>query len=94
MPEIETITPYEAGKILHRNAEFVRAGLREKRFDFGTAIPPQKDGGNWSYIIIKSKFFEYLGVKEKTFFDTNNITYCNYCNNNINNTCYSLCDKN
>ena len=66
MPEIETITPYEAGKILHRNAEFVRAGLREKRFDFGTAIPPQKDGGNWSYIIIKSKFFEYLGGKEQT----------------------------
>lgn len=63
MPEIETITPYEAGRILHKNAEFVRIGLREKRFDFGTAVPPKEPGGRWNYIIIKSKFYEFVGVK-------------------------------
>lgn len=63
MPEVETITPYEAGRILHRNAEFIRAGLREKRFNFGEAVPPKKPGGRWSYIIIKSKFFKFAGIE-------------------------------
>lgn len=63
MPEVETITPYEAGRILHKNAEFVRTGLREKRFDFGTAVPPKEQGGRWNYIIIKSKFLEFAGVE-------------------------------
>lgn len=63
--EIKTLTPYEAGKILHKNAEFVRAGLREKRFDFGTAVPPKEIGGNWNYIIIESKFLEYVGIKKE-----------------------------
>ena len=60
---IETITPYQAGRILRKNAEAIRAGLREERFPFGTAIPPKKDGGNWNYIIVKSKFLEYAGIK-------------------------------
>lgn len=62
---IETITPYQAGKILRKNAEAIRAGLREERFPFGTAIPPKKDGGNWNYIIVKSKFLEYAGITAK-----------------------------
>ena len=61
---VEVITPFEAGKILHKNAEVIRAGLRQSRFPFGTAIPPEKKGGNWNYIIIKSKFLEYAGIKE------------------------------
>ncbi len=61
---VEVITPFEAGKILHKNAEAIRAGLRQSRFPFGTAIPPEKKGGNWNYIIIKSKFLEYVGIKE------------------------------
>jgi hypothetical protein len=61
---VDTITPYEAGKILHANAETIRAGLRQSRFPFGTAIPPEEEGGNWNYIIIKSKFLEYAGIKE------------------------------
>lgn len=62
--EVETLTPYEAGKILHKNAETIRAGLRQGRFSFGTAIPPEEPGGNWNYIIIKSKFLEYAGIRE------------------------------
>ena len=61
---VETLTPFEAGKILHKNAEAIRAGLRQSRFPFGTAIPPEEEGGNWNYIIIKSKFLEYAGIEE------------------------------
>lgn len=61
---IETLTPFEAGKILGKNAEFIRAGLRQGVFTFGSAVPPEKPGGNYNYIIIKSKFFEYAGIKK------------------------------
>lgn len=61
---VETITPYEAGKVLCKNQETIRAGLRQGKFPFGTAIPPEEPGGNWNYIIIKSKFLEYAGISE------------------------------
>lgn len=60
---VEMLTPYETGKIIHANAETVRAGLRSSRFPFGTAIPPKKQGGRWIYKIIKTKVIEYLGEK-------------------------------
>lgn len=59
---VETLTPLEAGRILGKNQETIRAGLRQSRFPFGTAIPPEQEGGNWNYIIIKSKFLEYAGI--------------------------------
>ena len=62
MDEVETMTPAEAGKIIHKNAEFVRAGLRLGRFDFGTAV--ESKSGQWNYIIFKNKFLEYVGLKE------------------------------
>ncbi|MCI8396187.1 MAG: hypothetical protein HFJ52_00315 [Clostridia bacterium] len=63
--KIETLTPCEAGRRLGKNAEFVRAGLRQNRFPFGCAVPPKKQGGRWNYIIIKSKFLEFIGLKEE-----------------------------
>lgn len=60
---VKTITPYEAGKIIHKNAEFIRSGLRQGRFDFGTAVPPEETGGNWNYVIIESKFLKFAGVE-------------------------------
>lgn len=60
--EVETITPAEAGKMIHKNAEFIRAGLRQGRFDFGTAV--ESKSGEWNYLIIKSKFLEFVGIKE------------------------------
>lgn len=60
--EVETITPAEAGKIIHKNAEFIRAGLRQGRFDFGTAV--KSKSGQWNYIIFKNKFLKYAGLKE------------------------------
>lgn len=56
-----TMTPLEASKYLNKNAEFVRAGLRQDRFPFGTAV--QSESGQWNYVIVKSKFFEYIGKK-------------------------------
>lgn len=60
---IETLTPQEAGRIIRKNAEYIRAGLRQNRFNFGSAVPPEKPGGEWNYNIIKSKFLEYAGIK-------------------------------
>lgn len=59
---VDTLTPYEAGRMVHKNAEFIRSGLRQGIFDFGSAVPPEEPGGNWQYNIIKSKFLSYAGV--------------------------------
>lgn len=58
---VDTITPQIAGKVLHKNAEFIRAGLRQNKFPFGTAV--QSDTGQWNYLIITSKFVEYSGIE-------------------------------
>ena len=34
MQKVETITPYEAGRLIGKNAEYIRAGLRANRFNF------------------------------------------------------------
>ena len=62
MKEVETITPAEAGKMIHKNAEFIRAGLRQGRFDFGPAV--EGKNGQWNYVILKEKFFKYVGIEE------------------------------
>ena len=65
MPEeIETMTPDEVGKVLHKSAEFVRAGLRQERFPFGTAV--QSKTGQWNYLIIKDKFLDFVGVRKES----------------------------
>lgn len=58
IPVVETITPAEAAKKLHKNAEFVRAGLRQGKFPFGIAV--QSESGQFNYIIFKKKFCEYI----------------------------------
>lgn len=62
---VETITPIEAAKIIGKNPEYIRAGLRQGVFNFGSAVPPKNPGGNWNYNIIKSKFYEYAGIREE-----------------------------
>ena len=63
---VDTLTPYEAARIIGKNAEYIRAGLRANRFDFGSAVPPEEEGGKWNYNIIKSKFLEYAGIKKES----------------------------
>ena len=60
---VETITPYKAGKIIHKNAEYVRALLRQGRVTWGTAA--ESKSGQWNYNIIKSKFLEYAGQAQE-----------------------------
>ena len=31
---VDTLTPYEAARMIHANAEFIRAGLRSQRLPF------------------------------------------------------------
>lgn len=45
MRKVETLTPYEAAQIIGKNAEYIRAGLRANRFNFGSAVPPKEAGG-------------------------------------------------
>lgn len=60
---VETITPYEAGRIIHKNAEYIRALLRQGRVNWGTAA--ESKNGQWNYNIIKSKFLEYAGQTQE-----------------------------
>ena len=49
-----------AAKILGKGEDFIRAGLKQARFDFGTAV---KTGENrWSYHISPKLLAEYSGV--------------------------------
>ncbi len=63
LSKVETITPYEAAKMIGKNAEFIRAGLRQNRFPFGSAVPPDKPEGKWNYVIFKNKFLQFVGVE-------------------------------
>lgn len=57
--EVETMTPEQAAKIVHKSAEFIRALLRQGEADWGTAV--QGKTGQWNYLIIKSKFLDWVG---------------------------------
>lgn len=59
--EVETLTPEQVAKVLHKGTECIRAGLRQGKFNFGTAI--QSESGRWNYLIIKSKFLDYIGER-------------------------------
>lgn len=64
---VEIITPQQAARLIGKNAEFIRAGLRQERIpfiNFGSAVQ-EKEGSDWNYNIIKSKFFEYAGITKK-----------------------------
>lgn len=60
IPIVETITPTEAGVIIHKNAQYIRALLRQGKVEWGTAI--ESKCGRWNYNIIKSKFLKYAGI--------------------------------
>ena len=58
---VETLTPEQAGKMIGKGAEFVRVGLQQNIFPFGNAVKTKS--GQWNYLIIASKFYEYIGLK-------------------------------
>lgn len=56
--EIERMTPSEVAAKLKMSTEGVRAALRQNKFPFGIAF--QGNTGQWNYIIIKSKFENWI----------------------------------
>ena len=71
--EVETITPEQAAKIVHKSTEFIRALLRQNKVDWGTAA--QGKTGQWNYLIIKSKFLDW--VRRGDFNEINQSTKSN-----------------
>lgn len=56
--EVEKISVKEASKLMGKSEQFLRVGLRNDRFPFGTAV---KITSQWSYYISPKLFFEYIG---------------------------------
>lgn len=56
----ETLKVEEAAKLMHKNPCFVRQGLRDKRFGFGSAV---FHNGRWNYYINRQKFFDETGIR-------------------------------
>ena len=54
---VETLTPEQAGKIIGKNPEYIRALLRQGKVNWGTAVESKR--GRWNYNIIRSKFLKY-----------------------------------
>lgn len=55
----QKILPTEAAKIMGVTPQFIRIGLQQNKFSFGTAVKINK---RWSYYINEKKFKEYLGM--------------------------------
>lgn len=70
---VETLTPQEAGSIIGKNAEYIRALLRQGKVNWGTAV--EGKSGQWNYNIIKSKFFEYANIKTNEQDNVLNLIY-------------------
>jgi hypothetical protein len=51
----------EAAKILHIDPENLRIGIRFGDYPFATAT---KTSSHYTYVIIRKKFFDYIGVSE------------------------------
>lgn len=56
----ETLKVTEAAKLMHKNPCFVRQGLIDKRFSFGSAV---YQNGRWNFYINRQKFFDETGIR-------------------------------
>lgn len=57
------LTVLDAAKIMHKDPEYIRKGLRTGRLPFGSAIYVSKK--RYSYHISASKFAVYMGITEQ-----------------------------
>lgn len=60
---VERMTPAQVAIILHMSVEGVRAALRQDKFPFGIAF--QGNTGQWNYVIIKDKFYNWIKTSKK-----------------------------
>jgi len=58
---VETISIADASRIIRKNQDYIRVGLQQGRFPWGTAVKTSEK--QWSYNIIKKKFLEYAGLE-------------------------------
>ena len=70
---VETLTPEQAGKIIGKNPEYIRALLRQGKVNWGTEVESKR--GRWNYNIIRSKFLEYVNVKNEKQYNLLNLIY-------------------
>lgn len=56
----ETLKVTEAAALMHKNPCFVRQGLIDKRFGFGSAV---YHNGRWNFYINRQKFFDETGIR-------------------------------
>lgn len=52
----------EAASLMGKSIQFVRIGLQDGRFPFGSAV---KLSSRWSYHISPELFYEYVGIKKE-----------------------------
>lgn len=57
---VKNITVSKAAKLMGVGVNFIKAGLRQNRFPFGTAL--KINGNKYSYYISPVKFAEYIGI--------------------------------
>lgn len=67
MKKVKALTPYEVGRIMGKNAEYIRAGLRAGRFSFGSAVQGKGKTGRWNYHIVPRGVRDYMRMTEKEF---------------------------
>lgn len=58
---LQKVTIREAAHLMGKSEQFIRVGLRNKRFPFGSAV---KLSSQWTYYISPTLFYEYVGDKE------------------------------
>lgn len=57
-----TMTPNEAARYMGwHNPQAVREALKQNKVPYGYAV---KMTGKWSYVIVRKRFFEYLGMAD------------------------------
>ena len=69
-PIILSMTVKKAAKMMGKSEQFIRIGLRNQRFPFGTAV---KTSSHWAYHISPQLFYEYLGLIERNIKNNDNI---------------------
>ncbi len=57
---MESISVIEAAHIMHKDPQFVRAGLQKGQLPFGSAV--RVSNQRYSYYISPQKFAEYIGI--------------------------------
>ena len=58
--ENNKITIAEAAKLMGVSQQFIRIGLQQGLFPFGCAL--KMSGGRYTYLIIRNKLLEYMGI--------------------------------